>query len=120
MRAPERGSAAYLDPAVPRKLVELVGDTLCCIVHEKNDLSRDDLENATLLIHGNEPEPRVVQIGSRFFVTPGALSGPAQRTCALLERVDGQLRFSAFTLEGNAVGEPRELTLERRSKVSVR
>ncbi|HET9451811.1 MAG TPA: hypothetical protein VFO83_13045 [Aggregicoccus sp.] len=119
-RAPERGCREYLDPAVPRKLVELVGDTLCCVVHEKNDLSRDDLENAAVFIHGNASEPGLVQIGPRSFLTPGPLSGVAQRTCALLERFEGQLRFSAFSLEGQAVGEPRVLALERRSKVSVR
>jgi hypothetical protein len=119
-RAPERGSREYLDPSVPRKLMELVGDTLCCVVHEKNDLSRDDLENAPVFIHGNAGEPGVVQIGPRAFVTPGALSGVGQGTCALLERWQGQLRFSAFTLEGSAVGEPQLFALERRSKLSLR
>jgi hypothetical protein len=119
-RAPERGCPEYLDPGVPRKLVELLGDTLCCAVHEKNDLSRDDLENAALFIHGNALEPRVVQIGPRHFVTPGALSGAALRSCALLERVDAQLRFTAYALDGAPLGEPQWLALERRSKLSVR
>ncbi len=119
-RAPERGSREYLDPSVPRKLMELVGDTLCCVVHEKNDLSRDDLENAPVFIHGSAAEPGWVQIGSRSFLTPGALSGVAQRSCALLEHVDGQLRFRAYALEGHALGAPRVLALERRSKLSVR
>ena len=119
-RAPERGSPEYLDPSIPRKLVELAGDTLCCVVHEKNDLSRDDLENAPLFIHGNAAEPGVVQIGPRSFLTPGALSGVAQRTCALVEHVDGQLLFRAYALEGHALGEPRVLALERRCRLSVR
>ncbi len=66
----------------------MIGTQLCCVVHDKNDLTKDDLLNASLFIHGKEPEPKVVQIGPRFFVTPGKLTGAAEQTCGLLELVD--------------------------------
>lgn len=120
LRTPERECLQYLDGSAPRKAVDMIGDTLACLVHDKNDLTRDDLLNATVFIHGKEPEPRVRQIGPRFFVTPGKLTGAAEQTCALIEAADGNLRFSAFTLEGRLVVDGQVLALERRTRLSVK
>ncbi len=115
VRVPERESLQYRDPAINNKAMDLVGDTLCCIVHDKNDLNRDDLLNAQVFIHGKEPEPKVVQIGPRFFLTPGRLVGAAEQTCALLEKAERDLRFSAFRLDGHRVLEPQLLVVEKKS-----
>ncbi|OJH34569.1 hypothetical protein [Cystobacter ferrugineus] len=120
LRTPERDSLQYRDPSIPRKVLDMVGDTLCCLVYDKNDLERDDLINASLFLHGRESEPKLVQIGPRFFLSPGRLAGAAEQTCALLERVDRDVRFSAWRLDGKAVLEPRVLPLERRTKMSVK
>jgi hypothetical protein len=120
LRTPERDCLQYRDPAIPRKVLDMVGDTLCCLVHDKNDLERDDLLNASLFLHGRESEPKLVQIGPRFFLSPGRLTGAAEQTCALLERVDRDLRFSGWRLDGKAVLEPRVLPLERRTKLSAK
>ncbi|MCU0700411.1 MAG: hypothetical protein MUC96_28200 [Myxococcaceae bacterium] len=71
VRTPEKGSLQYQDSSVPRKAMDIVGDVLCCVVHDKNDLDKEDMLNAAVLVHGKEAEPKVVQIGPRFFVTPG-------------------------------------------------
>ncbi len=102
LRAPEKGSLAYADTAVPRKVLEMLGDSLCCLVHDKNDLDKEDMLNAIVLVHGKDPEPRVVKVGPRTFITPGRLTGK-QPTVGLLEMVDRQVMFSAFTLDGKAV-----------------
>jgi hypothetical protein len=120
LRTPERDCLHYRDPNTPRKLLDMVGDTLCSIVHDKNDLTRDDLLNALIFLHGKDSEPKVVRIGPRYFLTPGRLAGAAEQTCALLERVDRDLRFSAWRLDGRTVLEPRTLVLDRRSKLSVK
>lgn len=120
LRTPERDSIQYRDPSIPRKVLDMVGDTLCCITYDKNDLSRDDLVNALIFIHGKESEPKLVRIGPRFFLTPGRLAGAAEQTCALLERVDNELRFSALRLDGKVVLEPQTLAVDRRSKLSVK
>ena len=120
VRVPERDSLQYRDPNLAKKAVDMVGDTLCTLVHDKNDLTRDDLLNAQVFIHGKESEPKVVQIGPRFFVTPGRLAGAAEQTCALLEKVDKNLRFSAYRLDGHPVLEPRELQINRGGKLSVK
>src|SRR6185437_4602760 len=92
-RVPCSESLEYRDPKVPKKLVEMVGDQLACLVHDKADLVKDDMLNAVILIHGKSPEPNVVQIGPRYFVTPGRLTGAAEQTCALLEPLAAELRF---------------------------
>lgn len=119
-RTPERGSPQYADPAVPRKVLDMVGDGLCCLVHDKNDLTREDLENASLFIHGADPEPRVVQIGPRFFLSPGSLSGVATPTCAFLDKGERGLRFTAYTLDGSVAVEPQLVEPERRTRLTVR
>ncbi len=119
-RVPERDCLQYMDPTIPRKLLDMVGDSLCCLVYDKNDLTREDLLNATLFIHGKEPEPNVVRIGPRYFVTPGKLAGAAEQTCGLLEKVESSLRFTAFRLDGQVVLEPQEIVLGRGTKLSVK
>ncbi|XXF75117.1 hypothetical protein P2318_18775 [Myxococcaceae bacterium GXIMD 01537] len=120
VRVPERDSLQFRDPSIGNKAVDMVGDTLCTLVHDKNDLTRDDLLNAMVFLHGRESEPKVVQIGPRYFLTPGRLVGAAEQTCALLERVDKTLRFSAYRLDGHPVLPPQELQLQRAGKLSVK
>ncbi len=120
LRTPERDSLQYRDPSIPRKVLDMVGDTLCCLVHDKNDLTRDDLLNALIFIHGRESEPKMVQIGPRFFLTPGRLAGAAEQTCALLVREDHELRFSAYRLDGKTVLEPQALVVDRKTKLSIK
>ncbi len=120
LRTPEHDSIQYRDPSIPRKVLDMVGDTLCCLTYDKNDQSRDDLVNALIFIHGKESEPKLVQIGPRFFLTPGRLAGAAEQTCGLLERVDKELRYTAFRLDGNVVLEPQTLAVDRRTRLSVK
>lgn len=120
LRTPEKGSLQYLDPSIPKKAVDMLGDVLCCLVHDKNDLDKEDMLNAALLVHGNAGEAKVVQIGPRYFVTPGRVSGGAKGTVALLE-MDKQVKFSAFTLDDEIVIDAQVLTLgSAKSKISVK
>lgn len=119
IRTPEKGSLQYQDPKCPKKAMDMLGDTLCCVVHDKNDLDKEDMVNAVLLVHGNEKEPKVVQIGPRYFLTPGSLQG-GKPTVGILELADKALKFSAFTLEGEPVLEPQVLQIAAKKKVSVK
>jgi hypothetical protein len=118
-RVPCRESLEYRDPKVPKKLVEMVGDVLACLVHDKADLIKDDMLNAVFLMHGKSPEPNVVQIGPRFFVTPGRLTGASEQTCALMELSGNQIKFDAFTLEGKKI-KHLELSMQRKTNLSVK
>jgi hypothetical protein len=119
LRTPERGSLAYQDSAIPKKVVDLLGEVLCCVVHDKNDLHKEDIINNAVLIHGKETVPAVVAIGPRFFVCPGRLKGGAQGTVGLLE-VDHGVAFSAFFLDGSVALERQVLPLSNKTKLSVK
>jgi hypothetical protein len=119
LRTPEKGSLQYQDPSIPKKAVDMLGDILCCLVHDKNDLDKEDMINAVLLVHGKEGEPKVVQIGPRYFVTPGKVKGGAG-TVGLLE-MDKQVKFSAFTLDDKPVIDGQVLALGApKSKIQVK
>jgi len=120
VRTPEKDSLQYLDPAIDKKCVDMLGDVLCCIVYDKNDLTREDLVNAQVFIHGKESEPKVVQIGPRVFLACGKLTGAAEQTCALVDTSDKVLRFSAFTLDGRTLVDGQALTAGARTKISVK
>jgi len=109
LRTPEKGSLEYQDPSIPKKAVDMLGDVLCCLVHDKNDLDKEDMINAVLLVHGKEADPKVVQIGPRYFVTPGKVKGGAG-TVGLLE-LDKQVKYSAFTLDDKNVIDGQVLAL---------
>lgn len=121
LRAPEKGSLAYQDTAVPRKVLEMVGDSLCCLVHDKNDLDKEDMLNAVVLVHGKETDPKVVQIGPRTFITPGSLKSGGKRTVGLIEQHEKQVTFSAFTLDGKEVITKQPIQLgSGKTKISVK
>jgi hypothetical protein len=120
LRTPEKGSLQYQDPSIPKKAVDMLGDVLCCLVHDKNDLDKEDMLNAALLVHGKELEAKVVQIGPRFFITPGRAGGGPKGTVGLLE-VDKQVKYSAFTLDGQTVIDGQVLAMgQAKSKISVK
>lgn len=120
VRTPEKGSLQYQDPSVPKKAVDIVGDTLCCVVHDKNDLQKEDMINASVLVHGNAPEPKVVQIGPRYFITPGRVKGAPKSTVGLLELIDKQLVFSAWTLDGKTVIDKQPISVGAKTKLAVK
>lgn len=120
VRVPDKDSLQYREANVPTKAVDMLGDALCTIVHDKNDLDREDLLNALVFIHGREAEPKVVQIGPRFFITPGKLTGAAEQTCGLLEIVEKNLRFSAFRLDGKVLVDAQPVEIARKTKLSVK
>lgn len=121
LRTPEKGCLQYQDPSVPRKAVDIVGDVICCVVHDKNDLGKEDMLNAAVLIHGKEPEPKVVQIGPRAFITPGRVKGGPRSTVGLLEQVEKQLVFSAWSLaDGKVLIDRQPIVTGAKTKVSVK
>jgi predicted phosphodiesterase len=105
------------------KHVDLVEGRICCLVHDKADLTREDILNASILFHGASARPGLTQFGPRVFVTPGHLRSPppdgAPATFAVVE-VDG--RGLALTVYG---ADGAELRTERATfgaggKLSVR
>jgi predicted phosphodiesterase len=114
---PEYGAGA------PVKLVDMAEGLLLCAVHDKAELSRDDIANATLFLHGNGADAALVRIGPRFFVTPGhlraAAPGRSPATFALLDVGARELAFTVFAADGAELRR-EEAALGGSGKMSVR
>jgi hypothetical protein len=118
-RVPDKESLQYRDPAVPRVQPDMVGERIAILVHDKADLKREDIEPATFLFHGNSAAPAVVQIGQRFFVTPGSLAGTSAPGFGLVQTGEKGFEFVALSLDG---GETKRVTmaLATRRNLTVR
>ncbi|HET6410426.1 MAG TPA: hypothetical protein VFG53_00045 [Anaeromyxobacter sp.] len=115
---PERGSGAQT------KVVDLLEGRICCLVHDKAELSRDDIGNATLLFHGNSGRAALVQIGPRVFVTPGHLRTRDEEdrpaSFALADVGPGEIVLTVFSAEGAELRRESAPLPSGGGKVSVR
>lgn len=123
VRVASRACPEYESGAVPRKQVDLLDGRICCLVHDKGELTRDDISNATVLFHGNSAHAALVQIGSRFFVTPGHLRAPAPDgkppTFAILDVASRELVLTVFSDAAEELRQERA-SFAAQSKMSVR
>jgi predicted phosphodiesterase len=118
-----RACPEYESGTPPRKQVDMVDGHICCLVHDKAELSREDIANATVLFHGNSVQAALVQIGPRYFVTPGHLRAPAPEgrpaTFALLDVQPAALELVVFSDAGTELRRERA-PFGSRSKVTLR
>jgi predicted phosphodiesterase len=123
VRVASKACPEYESGKVPRKQVDMVDGRICCLVHDKADLTRDDIANASVLFHGNSAVAALVQIGPRCFVTPGHLreSAPAGRpaTFAIVEVSGHEVVLTVFSEDG-AEQRRERATLAPAGKMSVR
>jgi predicted phosphodiesterase len=123
VRVASRACPEYASGAVPRKQVDLVEGLICCLVHDKADLDRDDIANASVIFHGNSGRAGLVQIGPRTFVTPGHLrsAAPAGRpgSYGLVEVTPKELVLTVFSEAGAELGRQRA-SFAAGAKMSVR
>ena len=123
VRVASRACPEYETGKVPRMQVDLVEGRITCLVHDKAELGRDDIANASLIFHGNAAAAAVVQIGPRCFVTPGHLRAPAPPgrppTFALVEVTERELVLTVFSDEGVELRQDR-VSLAVSGKMSVR
>lgn len=123
VRIASRACPEYQGLKVPRKQLDLLDGRVACLVHDKSELSRDDIENAIFIIHGNSAQAALVAIGPRCFVTPGHLRRPAPQgrpaTFALLDAGPRDLELTVFSEEAAELRRERA-TLARTTKLSVR
>jgi len=123
VRVASKACPEYQRYRAPRKVFEMVDALICCLVHDKSELTRDDIANATVLFHGNSGHPALVAIGPRIFVTPGHLRAldPDGRppTFALLDVGPHGMEMTVYSAFGEEVGKER-VALGTRTKVSVK
>jgi hypothetical protein len=124
VRIASRHCPEYGSKDLPAKVFEMVGTRICCLVHDKADLTRDDIANATILFHGNAAAPGLVQIGPRYFVTPGHLRErhPEGKppTFAMLDLGPDEMDLVVYSgATGKELGR-QHASLRHQSKVSVK
>ena len=123
VRVASRACPEYQQDRAPRKVFEMVGGLICCLVHDKSELGRDDIANASVLFHGNAGRAAMVAIGPRVFVTPGHLRvlDPDGRppSYALLEVGPETLELVVYAPSGEELRREK-LELGARSKMSVK
>lgn len=122
VRIASRACPEYATGAAPRKQVDLVEGRICCLVHDKAELTRDDIENASLLFHGNAADAALVQIGPRCFITPGRLRAPPSEAPPSFAIVDVTERDVVLTVFSEACAEVRQdrASFALAGKMSVR
>ncbi|MGB0679308.1 MAG: hypothetical protein ACPGUV_06565 [Polyangiales bacterium] len=85
-------------PTSHRCGVELMGDKLCLLVHNKAWLDQDDIYNSTLVVYGGHPTPAFRRIGQRCFFCPGPV---AEGQLGVLDLSDERCpKLSAIDLQG--------------------
>lgn len=108
----------------PRTVVDLVDGRICCLVHDKAALTRDDIANATLFFHGDSPRAALAQFGPRVFVTPGHLhvqgGAAAPATFGVVELQPAELVLTVFGADGAEQRRERAALGPGGGKVSVR
>jgi len=87
--------------ALPKegRSVEMFGDKVAILVHDKSLLDEEDIFSAQFLVYGKSDVPMVKKIGSRWFVTPGPI-GAAGGGAILLEDNDVDVVATVFDASG--------------------
>lgn len=114
----EKGSPRLQQDPSSAKALDMLGGSIVLAVHDKNDLVKEDIANAALILHGDGAAPAVVQIGTRAFVTPGPLCEDGGRV-GVLHEVAGGYGFDAFDLQGASI-HSQAFSLRRTTKFSVK
>jgi hypothetical protein len=79
--------------------MEMVGDRVAVIVHDKSVLDEEDIFAANVLVFGKSAEPVVKKIGARWFVSPGHV-GCVGGSIAVLDDEGEDIVASVYDLEG--------------------
>ena len=99
------------------RTIEMVGDRVAVLIHDKALLDEEDILAANLLVYGKSDAPMVKKIGSRWFVSPGQI-GSEGGGLAILDDEDADIIVTVHDLAGRET--IREtLLVQRATKVRI-
>ena len=99
------------------RTIEMVGDRVAILIHDKAQLDEEDILAANLLVFGRSAEPLVKKIGTRWFVSPGQL-GTKGGGIAILDDEEPEVVCTVY--DGHGKQTAREiLTVVRATKIRV-
>ena len=98
------------------RTMEMVGDRVAVLIHDKALLDEEDIVSANLLVYGKSDTPLVKKIGTRWFVTPGELL-PHGGIC-VLDDTGEDIQLSLYDMTG-ALTKLETLAMPRASALRV-
>ena len=106
--------------ALPEQIartIEMVGDRVAVLIHDKALLDEEDILAANLLFFGKSEGPLVRRIGARWFVTPGPIGSPGGGVAVLDDEQD-EIMITIFDSSGRP-SQREALSLNRATKMRV-
>jgi hypothetical protein len=104
-------------PPEELRTVEMFGDRVAVLIHDKALLDEEDIYSATLLVYGRSEFPLIKKIGPRWFLTPGPVGDPGCGA-VVLDDSDDDLVATLFDADGRVV-KTETLSVARVAKISV-
>ena len=106
--------------ALPEEIsrtIEMVGDRVAVLIHDKAMLDEEDILAANLLFFGKSDGPLVRKIGARWFVTPGPI-GSEGGGIAVLDDEGDEIMITIYDSTGKT-SQKEALSLHRATKMRV-
>jgi hypothetical protein len=104
-------------PPEEMRTVEMFGNLVAVLIHDKALLDEEDILSATLLVYGRSDAALVKKIGSRWFLTPGPVGTPGCGALVLDDSGD-ELVATVHDSEGRP-SLTQSLVISRAAKMSV-
>lgn len=104
-------------PPEELRTVEMFGDRVAVLIHDKALLDEEDIFSAKLLIYGKSDSALVKAIGPRWFMTPGPVGG-AGCGAIVLDDADDELIATVYDADGRPF-RTETLVSTRAAKMSV-
>jgi hypothetical protein len=104
-------------PGGEARTIEMVGDRVAVLVHEKALLDEEDIFAANLILYGKSDEPAVRRIGARWFVSPGRIGALGGGACVLDDSED-DVTVTVYDSSGKATHH-EALTHSRSAKMRI-
>lgn len=105
-------------PTSELRSVEMFGDRVAVLIHDKALLDEEDIFSATFLVYGKSDGPLVKKIGPRWFLTPGPI-GSTGGGALVLDDANDEVVATLYDGEGREA-RAQVLATERASRLSVR
>jgi hypothetical protein len=104
-------------PEGASRTVEMVGERVAVLIHDKALLEEEDIAAANLLVFGKSDAPLVRKIGSRWFVTPGPI-GCEGGGLAVLQDDKDDITVTIYDVTGKPA-HTETLTMHRTARIRV-
>lgn len=104
-------------PEEVSRTIEMVGDRVAVLIHDKALLDEEDILAANLLFFGKSDGPLIRKIGARWFVTPGPI-GCEGGGIAMLDDEKDDITVTIFDSTGKPT-QKETLSVTRATKMRV-